>query len=85
MGMHAIDLTGQRFGRLVAVRRVEQPANIANGHAWWEFRCDCGNTYIASNHNMKTGRTKSCGCLRAEKCREIGKKNKGRENTWLKK
>ena len=72
MGMHAMDLTGQRFGRLVAVRRVPTPPYHADRHVWWEFKCDCGNTYIASSHNLKVGRTKSCGCLRREHARTMG-------------
>ena len=79
------DLTGQRFGRLTVIRRIERPEWVKNHEIWWEMKCDCGNLHSASARNLKKGNVKSCGCLRAEKCREIGKKNKGRENTWLKK
>ncbi|WP_288439497.1 hypothetical protein [uncultured Bifidobacterium sp.] len=36
------DLTGQRFGRLVALRYAG-PSRYAKGGAEWECRCDCGN------------------------------------------
>ena len=85
MGRPTIDLTWQRFGRLVAIRQIPMPYNIKYHTAWWELQCDCGNLHSASAGNLKNGKVKSCGCLRAEKCRETGKKNKGRENTWLKK
>jgi len=34
------DLTGRRFGKLVAIKRVE---NDKHGHARWLCKCDCGN------------------------------------------
>ena len=54
------DLTGQRFGRLIAERQV---GVTARGHAVWECRCDCGNIHVARAYNLKTGNVRSCGCL----------------------
>ena len=34
------DITGERFGRLVVVERVE---NDSNGQAMWLCQCDCGS------------------------------------------
>ena len=34
-----IDLTGQRFGRLTALKRVENKGKLTQ----WLFQCDCGN------------------------------------------
>jgi hypothetical protein len=51
------DLTGRRFGRLVAVRYCRPR---------WEFICDCGNKKLIFATNVKRGLTKSCGCLNAE-------------------
>ena len=56
-----IDLTGQRFGRLVAVERVEGK----NNHTRWLCKCDCGKEIIAHKTSLDSGRTKSCGCLRS--------------------
>ncbi|MBQ9002077.1 MAG: hypothetical protein IJ087_09505 [Eggerthellaceae bacterium] len=53
------DLAGQRFGKLVAVRQVGN----RRGHALWECACDCGNTTEVTADVLKSGRTKSCGCL----------------------
>lgn len=57
-----VDLVGQRFGRLVVTHRV---ANIG-ANAGWSARCDCGNTTAVSSCRLRTGRTRSCGCLRIE-------------------
>jgi len=54
-----IDLTGQRFGKLVAVSEVGRK----NGMVLWECLCDCGkHTNVVSN-NLTRGNTKSCGCM----------------------
>lgn len=59
-GSIAEDLTGQRFGKLVALHREES----RNGRTKWLCRCDCGNTCVVSSHELKAGKTKSCGCHR---------------------
>ena len=56
-----IDLTGQRFGRLVVIERVE---NDRYGRTRWRCGCDCGNKTIVSSGDLVNGETKSCGCLR---------------------
>jgi len=55
------DLTGQRFGRLTVIRRVENPFD---SHAAWLCKCDCGNETVVLSCNLKSGDTRSCGCLR---------------------
>lgn len=59
--MRIKDLTGQRFGRLVAQRIVShKPVK-------WECICDCGNTTIVSSTHLTTGHTLSCGCYGRER------------------
>lgn len=55
-----IDLTGQRFGKLVVKERA-----LKDGHkgAYWLCQCDCGNTTIVEGCELRRGGTKSCGCL----------------------
>lgn len=55
-----MDITGQRFHRLVAVRRVGSEGT----KALWLWQCDCGNTIERTANRVKT-RTTSCGCARA--------------------
>jgi hypothetical protein len=58
MAGRIIDIAGQRFGRLVAVRRVGSRGK----NPLWECRCDCGSTHQATSFNLRSGNTKSCGC-----------------------
>ena len=60
-----IDITGQRFGRLVVLRR-SAPKKGYHG-AMWECLCDCGTVTIANGQNLKRGNTTSCGCYGREK------------------
>jgi len=57
------DLTGMRFGRLTVQKRVETPGRHG---ARWLCRCDCGGVNIVNTNRLKTGYTKSCGCLSRE-------------------
>ena len=57
------NLTGQRFGRLVAVRATDERRN---NKVVWECKCDCGNTVSVIGTLLTTGKTASCGCLRKE-------------------
>lgn len=61
-GKKVCDITGQRFGRLVAVKYMYTKQH----NAFWEFLCDCGNTKIIAAHCVKNGNTTSCGCYRSE-------------------
>jgi hypothetical protein len=57
------DITGQRFGRLVVLHRMEEKRN---GNVMWRLRCDCGIEIEHTVSGLGT-RTNSCGCLRREK------------------
>lgn len=56
------DISGQRFGRLVALRRI----GPAPAGSYWECQCDCGKKKIVANGALRAGYTKSCGCYRRE-------------------
>lgn len=57
------DLTGQRFGRLVAIKDVG--INKYGKHLWL-CQCDCGKTKITLSNSLCTDRSLSCGCLQIE-------------------
>lgn len=58
-GNFAKDITGQRFGLLTVIRRH----GTVRRSATWECLCDCGNTTFPMGHRIKSGHTRSCGCL----------------------
>lgn len=57
-----IDLTGQRFGKLVAMQKIDNHKRN-DAHAYWLCLCDCGNSTIVSSSHLRCGDTSSCGCL----------------------
>lgn len=85
-----IDLTGQRFGRLVITRFV---GTDKHWNHRYEYVCDCGNTGTVLDSNLRSGQVKSCGCLKRDLTIARSTKhglsggNRGRTrlyNIWLK-
>lgn len=63
-----VDLTGQRFGRLTVVQRVEDYISPKGERKTvWLCCCDCGNTVPSMGCFLVSGKMKSCGCLRNER------------------
>ena len=62
-----IDLTGNTYGRLTVVKRagVDSGKNVT-----WICRCSCGNSVVVAGDKLKSGNTKSCGCLSKEVSRK---------------
>jgi hypothetical protein len=61
------DITGQRFGRLVAIKVVSKTRRAAPRiDTKWLCQCDCGQQHITGLTSLRTGSTSSCGCLAAE-------------------
>ena len=57
------DLTGEKFNKLTVI----EPINKDKKYEYkWKCLCDCGNYCIVSSNSLKTGHTKSCGCLQGE-------------------
>lgn len=57
-----IDLTGQKFNKLLVLEYVY----TKNGQIYWKCKCDCGNIKNIAGSHLRTGHTKSCGCLKKE-------------------
>lgn len=66
------ELIGERFGRLVVIGRGPNNGTKAT----WICACDCGGApkNPISTHMLRSGRSQSCGCFRAELMRSEGKK-----------
>jgi len=65
-----LDVCGERFGRLVAIKRNDKKSSemkkVNRAKSYWECKCDCGNTVNVELYNLKSGVVSSCGCLRSE-------------------
>ena len=56
-----VDVTGQRYGKLIAICPTED--RTKSGGIVWLFKCDCGNKKKVSLNSVRSGLVKSCGCL----------------------
>jgi len=68
MAYYFKDLTGQKYGRLTVIKRIENRIyNSGRSVIQWLCRCDCGNknVYVTTN-SLRNGSTRSCGCLAKE-------------------
>ena len=68
--MYALDLAGVRFGRLVGLRRV---GTSPSGKSLWLCACDCGAEATTRVGRLKSGHTRSCGCLQRENLTALGR------------
>jgi len=57
------DITGQRFGRLVAKLPTDRRQSRC---VVWELACDCGGTAYVGVNALRNGMVSSCGCLRSQ-------------------
>lgn len=66
-----IDLSGGKYGKLTVIgveRRV-------GGKAYWNCVCDCGGKCVVSGTDLRSGHTRSCGCLLKETRRKNASRN----------
>jgi len=64
MGRKAINLLGQRFGRLVVIAQAPTMR-----YSRWRCACDCGAVCVTTSSMLRQGYTRSCGCLQRELAR----------------
>lgn len=58
---------GNKFGRLCVVRKGNTKVFPSGGKKYtWECICECGTSVIVIGSHLKSGHTKSCGCLFVE-------------------
>ncbi len=74
------NLVGQRFGRLIVLERGESK----NRKTRWVCKCDCGAIATKDGPSLKTGRCRSCGCIRTERNNHYihGDSHKRLHNIW---
>lgn len=59
MARQAVDMTGERYGRLICV----EPSHSTKSGMYWICQCDCGKSTIVLRGNLLKGCVSSCGCL----------------------
>lgn len=57
------DRTGDKYGRLTVLSHAGK--DHRNKHLWL-CMCDCGNKKVVASDNLSSGKSNSCGCLKAE-------------------
>ena len=65
------DLSGMKFGNLVVIRKA-QSDNYSRPR--WVCRCICGTETIVRGESLRSGNTKSCGCMQHPILDLVGKK-----------
>jgi hypothetical protein len=60
-----LDLAGQTFGRLTILERCLDDRYLDN-RVRWHCLCTCGNRTVTTTDKLRSGMTKSCGCLHGE-------------------
>jgi len=83
--MRTLDLTGQKYGLLTVVSKKGRSDGLRPEHLWFCL-CDCGNTAIVRQNNLRSGHTKSCGCHMREVNKTLhtvhGMKKSSTYTTW---
>lgn len=66
-----LDLTGRSFGRLTV---IDLHGLSPSGRILWECLCDCGGRALVQASYLLRGHTRSCGCLKADALRDLGRR-----------
>lgn len=64
-----ISVVGRRFGRLAVVGRAPDCLFPSQAVVFWRCLCDCGRAAVVRSQHLRTGVTRSCGCLHNEELR----------------
>ena len=76
-------MTGQAFGRLTVIKRIENyvsPSGCKKSR--WECKCQCGNICNVIGRDLTTGKVLSCGCLNSEKTIIFNQNTKHKYNKY---
>ena len=78
--IHALELTGQRFGRLVVTAKGDRLGR--SGEIYWTCLCDCGESRDIRASTLRSGRAQSCGCLQRERVTQHGMTGTATFKSW---
>ncbi|WP_077297465.1 hypothetical protein [Virgibacillus pantothenticus] len=62
-----LDISGQSYGKLTVVKEVEQHGTKRR----WLCKCKCENYTVVLMDSLRSGNTRSCGCLKPERAAEV--------------
>ena len=73
MSFPVADVTGMRFGRWLVLAR----SHLGYRSYWyWLCRCDCGTERAVKGSSLRSGESKSCGCIRLEQFKRHNERGK---------
>lgn len=70
-----IDITGQRFGRLLVLGMSQTKTGTQHARRPWRCLCECGTEALVLSWDLRKGSTQSCGCLMRERRAEVLRQN----------
>lgn len=62
-----LNLQGERYGRLTVLEPMIEKNGTVN---YWKCQCDCGKQCFCHKESLRSGTTRSCGCLQEEQRKE---------------
>lgn len=68
-----IDLTGKKFDRWTVIKKADFVGHGIKPNIYWKCACDCGEIQEVMGSSLRSGVSKSCGCLQREIVSDIGK------------
>lgn len=67
MPKNIIDMTGNRYGKLVVLEMIHQERKKTK----CKCQCDCGKIFVSNSYDIRNGHTNSCGCLKNQPSKRI--------------
>jgi len=91
MAHNSANLVGQKFNRLLVISldsiKEEAPSpkrgDYASKRRYWKCLCDCGNETIVTTKSLRSGNTKSCGCINTERITKHNKYKSREYSIWI--
>lgn len=74
MAFH-IELSGRQFGRLTVLRYLF--------NSEWACKCECGKECVVMTDKLKSGHTRSCGCLKRDAATKHNDANSAEHRAWI--
>lgn len=80
MTTYKAEMTGKRFGKILVIS--ENAERNKNGHITYKCKCDCGVEKNILGSSLRSGSTKSCGCLQRHTARKHGMDGTPEYKAW---